>query len=59
MYKLKDLKEVIDTLERHLKYRRGFALSQPRPSEVNEALTKVIRILNETNSRTLRNEDND
>jgi hypothetical protein len=59
MYELKDLNEVKETLERHLKYRRGFALSQPRPSEVNEALTKVIRILNETNSGTLRNEDND
>jgi len=59
MYELKDLNEVIDTLERHLKYRRGFALSQPRPSEVNEALTKVIRILNETNTGTLRKQDND
>jgi hypothetical protein len=59
MYELKDINEVIDTLKRHLKYRRGFALSQPRPSEVNEALTKVIRILNESNTRTLRNEDND
>ena len=59
MYELKDLKEVIDTLERHLKYRRGFALSQPRPSEVNEALTKVIRILNENNTGTLRQQDND
>ena len=47
MYELKDINEVIDTLERHLKYRRGFALSQPRPSEVNEALIKAIRILNE------------
>jgi len=47
MYELKDINEVIDTLKRHLKYRRGFAISQPRPSEVNEALTKVIRILNE------------
>ena len=59
MYELKDINEVIDTLKRHLKYRRGFALSQPRPSEVNEALTKVIRILNENHSRTLRDEDND
>jgi len=59
MYELKDINEVIDTLKRHLKYRRGFAISQPRPSEVNEALTKVIRILNESNTRTLRNEDND
>jgi hypothetical protein len=59
MYELKDINEVIDTLKRHLKYRRGFALSQPRPSEVNEALTKVIRILNESNTGTLRNEDND
>ena len=59
MYELKDINEVIDTLKRHLKYRRGFALSQPRPSEVNEALTKAIRILNETNSGTLRHEDND
>ena len=59
MYELKDINEVIDTLKRHLKYRRGFAISQPRPSEVNEALTKVIRILNENHSGTLRHEDND
>ena len=58
MYELKDINEVIETLKRHLKYRRGFAISQPRPSEVNEALTKVIRILNESNTGTLRNEDN-
>jgi len=51
MYELKDINEVIDTLKRLLKYRRGYAISQPRPSEVNEALIKVIRILkNETNS---------
>ena len=59
MYELKDINEVIDTLERHLKYRRGFAISQPRPSEVNEALTKVITILNENNTGTLRKQDND
>lgn len=59
MYELKDINEVKETLERHLKYRRGFAISQPRPSEVNEALTKVIRILNENNSGTLRKQDND
>jgi hypothetical protein len=59
MYELKDMNEVIETLERHLKYRRGFAISQPRPSEVNEALTKVIRILNENNTGTLRQQDND
>jgi hypothetical protein len=59
MYELKDINEVKETLERHLKYRRGFAISQPRPSEVNEALTKVIRILNETDTGTLRHQDND
>jgi len=59
MYELKDINEVIDTLKRHLKYRRGFAISQPRPGEVNEALTKVIRILNESNTGTLRKQDND
>ena len=59
MYELKDLNEVKETLERHLKYRRGFAISQPRPSEVNEALTKVIRILNENHTGTLRKQDND
>jgi|DEB0MinimDraft_6_1074348.scaffolds.fasta_scaffold19220_4 hypothetical protein len=53
MYELKDINEVIDTLKRHLKYRRGFALSQPRPSEVNEALTKVIRILNDTRTNNI------
>ena len=47
MYELKDINEIIDTLERHLKYRRGYALSQPRPSEVNEAIQKAIRILND------------
>ena len=53
MYELKDINEVIDTLKRHLKYRRGYALSQPRPSEVNEALTKVIRILNNETRRAI------
>ena len=53
MYELKDLNEVKETLERHLKYRRGFALSQPRPNEVNEALTKVIRVLNEQNIKEM------
>jgi hypothetical protein len=47
MYELKNIDEVIDTLQKHLRYRQGFALSQPRPSEVNEAIQKAIRILND------------
>lgn len=44
MYELKNIDEVIDTLQKHLRYRQGFALSQPRPSEVNEAIKKAIEI---------------
>ena len=38
--------EAADILKKHLKYRQGFALSQPRPSEVNEAIKKAIEIFN-------------
>jgi len=37
--------EVIETLEKLMKYRQGYALSQPRPKEVNDALKQVIRLL--------------
>ena len=34
-----------ETLEKLMKYRQGYALSQPRPKEVNDALKQVIRLL--------------
>ena len=37
--------QAAEILEKHLKYRQGFALSQPRPSEVNEAIKKAIETL--------------
>lgn len=47
MYELKNMEEVIEALQKHLRYRQGFALSQPRPSEVNEAIQKAIRYIND------------
>ena len=38
--------EAAEILAKHLKYRQGFALSQPRPSEVNEAIKKAIETFN-------------
>ena len=38
--------EAREILEKNLEYGQGFALSQPRPSEVNAAIKKAIEIFN-------------
>jgi hypothetical protein len=37
--------EIIETLEKLVRCKQGYALSQPRPKEVSAALKEVIRML--------------